>query len=81
MLPCFFPYFLNLRSTRQAKALTRFRTGHRPVVRGVSPSPRSHPLNARASASAKLHSERQVIDSETEGAVPLRTKCGAMTGT
>jgi hypothetical protein len=71
----------NLRATRQPSALARLEAGQRPGRDGFSPHFRSSPLKARASASAKLHSERQVIDSETEGSGPLRTKCGAITGT
>lgn len=72
------PSFL---ASRQPSALARFVAGQRPGREGETPQRRSSPLKARASASAKLHSERQVIDSDTDGSGPLRTKCGAMTGT
>jgi hypothetical protein len=62
-----------LRSTRQAIALALLRAGHRRGGRGSRPHVRSNPLNARASASAKLHALRQVIDSEIEGAGPFLT--------
>ena len=55
--------------------------GQRPGGRGFMPNLRSNPLKARASASAKLHSDRQVIERETEGCGPLRTKWGDITGT
>lgn len=68
-------------ASRQPSALLRFEAGQRPGRAGERPQRRSRPLNARASASAKLHSERHVIERETEGSGPLRTKWGAMTGT
>jgi len=71
----------SFRASRQPSALARLLAGQRPGLAGETPHLRSSPLKARASASAKLHSERQVIESETDGSGPLRTKCGAMTGT
>jgi hypothetical protein len=71
----------SLRATLQPSDLVRLVAGQRPGAAGERPLARSRPLKARASASAKLHAERQVIESETAGSGPLRTKCGAMTGT
>ena len=71
----------SLRTTRHASALALFCAGKRPGAFGRIPTLRKTPLNARASASAKLQSERQVIDSEIETAGPFLTWCGAMTGT
>src|SRR5690606_8046909 len=60
-------------STRQANAFPRLRTGQRCGARGFRPRLRSQALSARASASAKLHSLRQVIDSEIDGNDPFFT--------
>jgi hypothetical protein len=62
-----------LLKARQASAFARFCTGQRPGARGRRPNLRNMPLNARASASAKLHRDRHVIDSETDTSRPLRT--------
>jgi hypothetical protein len=72
------PSFL---ATLQPSALAPLEAGQRPGRLGERPQRRKRPLKARASASAKLHSERQVIENETAGSGPLRTKCGAITGT
>ncbi len=71
----------SLRASRHPSALARLVAGQRPGRAGERPQRRSSPLKARASASAKLHAERQVIESETDGSGPLRTKWGAITGT
>jgi hypothetical protein len=72
------PSFL---ATLQPSALARLAAGQRAGRDGERPQRRKRPLKARASASAKLHSERQVIENETAGSGPLRTKWGAITGT
>lgn len=61
------------RNTRHASAFALFRAGKRPGTLGVIPRLRSQPLNARASASSKLQSLRQVIDSEILGSGPFCT--------
>ena len=72
---------LNFLITRQPSALAWLPCGQRPVLCGSRPIRRSTPLKARASASAKDQSERQVIESETELSGPFWTQCGAITGT
>ena len=68
------PYCLEIfRNTRHASAFALFRAGNRPGALGVTPRLRNQPLNARASASSKLQSERQVIESEMLGSGPFRT--------
>jgi hypothetical protein len=61
------------RKTRQAKAFALLRAGNRPGALGVIPRRRNQPLKARASASSKLQSLRQVIESEMLGSVPFCT--------
>src|SRR5690606_4305790 len=58
---------------RQAMAFAVLRAGHRRGGRGSKPRARSQAFSARASASAKLHSLRQVIESEIDGTGPFLT--------
>jgi hypothetical protein len=61
------------RNIRHAQALARLLFGQRRGGVGANPKCRRKRLKIRASASSKLHWLRQVIDSEMEGAGPLRT--------